>query len=175
VHQCTLHRFTHATQHEALTRTRTVLSLVSDNRKVTQLNLLPLDRLRLTGSDVAGHFNGTQRPRHRHSERFLAGPIPWPWIEAAMRLQGRVWHVATIIWHLASLNKRNRVRMEYKLARAAGMDRHTVRRALEKLEQAELVHVDRRRGRSPVVTILDLATTNSGERKAPEKVSAFQA
>jgi hypothetical protein len=31
-------------------------------------------------------------PRHRRGERFLKGPIPWPWISAAAALPGKALH-----------------------------------------------------------------------------------
>jgi hypothetical protein len=72
-----------------------------------------------------------------------------------MALPGRTWHVGTVIWYLAGLQKRHVVRLEYGKARDAGLDRHVVRRGLARLEEAGLVEVDRSRGRCPVVTILE--------------------
>jgi DNA-binding GntR family transcriptional regulator len=53
------------------------------------------------------------------------------------------------------MRKKRTVRFEYGRAADFGLHRHTVYRALEQLAGAGLVKVDRGRGRSPVVTILE--------------------
>ena len=125
--------------------------------EVLILDSLFIDRLQLTTNDLASLAHHKRPPRHRQGEHFLKGPVPWLWIAAAMKLPGRAWHVATILWYLAGLNKSNEIKMQYKLASASGLKRDVVRRGLKLLENANLISVERHPGRSPVVTLLERA------------------
>jgi len=51
--------------------------------------------------------------------------------------------------------KTNQVKLSGTLLRELGISRHAAYRALEWLEKAELIEVERHSGRSPVVTLLD--------------------
>lgn len=119
------------------------------------MDALDLDRLRLSDSDLQALVKRKRPPRHRRGQHFLRGPIPWSWIEVALPLAGRAWHVGTILWYLAGIKKSRTVKLEYGVARAVGLDRYVVRRGLANLEHAGLVQVERKPGRCPVVTILD--------------------
>jgi len=94
----------------------------------------------------------TRVPRHRKGERFLRGPIPWYWLQLAMRLPGKAFHVGIGLWFLAGLEKSGRVTCS---ASRLGLPRKTASRGLVALETAGLVKVERAAGRSPRVTILE--------------------
>jgi len=94
----------------------------------------------------------TKVPHHRKGERFLKGPIPWRWLQLAMRLPGKSFVVGIGLWYLAGLGKSGCVAYS---ARKVGLPRNTVYRGLRRLEGAGLVAVERAAGRSPRVTILD--------------------
>lgn len=118
------------------------------------MEALTQDRFQLSDSDLQSLAGRKRLPRHRRGERFLRGPIPWSWIAVAMKLPGRAWHVGTIVWFLAGLQKSSVVSIQYGLAKGAGLDRQVVRRGLRQLELAGLVLVERKPGRCPVVTLL---------------------
>ena len=106
--------------------------------------------------DFAALPKSRRLPRHSRGQKFLWGPIPWSWIEAAMRLPGRSSDVGIILWQVAGMRKNRIVRFEHKAARSVGIERRAVSRALASLENAGLVEVERKPGRCPVVTLLDL-------------------
>lgn len=114
------------------------------------------DQLRLPDRLVLPRNGQSGPPRHRKGERFLCGPIPLAWINIAMNLPGRSWHVATVIWFLAGLQRSSTVKLEYQAARDAGLDRHVVYRGLTNLERARLIDVERGQGRCPLVTLLEV-------------------
>ena len=93
-------------------------------------------------------------PGPKRGEHFLQGPIPWPWLSRAGRLPGRTLHVAIAIWHIAFMNKNPTVAVSNKILQSLDVDRYAKSRSLELLEKADLISVQRRTGRNPVVTIL---------------------
>jgi hypothetical protein len=88
-------------------------------------------------------------------ERFLHGPVPLPWFKAAARLPGRSLHVGMVLWHVAGLSGSVSVHLSNTLCLRFGLDRNAKYRALRSLGDAKLVAVRCKRGRSPLVTILD--------------------
>jgi hypothetical protein len=99
--------------------------------------------------------NGPSAARVRKAgQQFLKGPVPLPWLAAAARLPGRTLHVGIALWYLAGLRKTQTVTLSNKTLSQFGVDRHAKRRALEQLEAADLVKVDRQENRNPRVTIL---------------------
>lgn len=102
----------------------------------------------------------TTPPRHKRGEPFLKGPIPLDWLGRAAGLRGKSpVVVALALWFQAGVDKRRTVSLTGSLLGRFGSKRHSGYRGLVKLEQAGLVSVDRRPGRSPVVTLLDAAET----------------
>lgn len=88
-------------------------------------------------------------------DRFVKGPIPLPWIKAAARLKvARAMHVAVAIFYRSGLRKAETVKISPGFLAEFGVNRSTGYRALEALEGAGLVSVERRRGHAAVVTIL---------------------
>ena len=115
---------------------------------------IDLDRLRVATGVSGVPAGASGRPRPRPGERFLLGPVPWPWLEAAGRQRGRALHVGLALWHRAGLERRGRVRLPLACLRERGVDRYAARRGLRALEARGLVSVARAPGRAPVVTIL---------------------
>ena len=95
-------------------------------------------------------------PRPRAGEKFLKGPIPLDWLSTAARLPGRSLHVAIAIWFTASLARSATVPLSNVASLTFGLDRNAKYRALQWLEEAGLISVQRKLGRSPVVTLLEL-------------------
>jgi hypothetical protein len=97
-------------------------------------------------------------PRPRRGELYLGGRMPMSWAERAAVLPGRAWQLACALWFEATCGKRRAtVSVSTKTRKRFGLQRRqTFYRALAALERAGLVSVDRRRGRAPLVTILDI-------------------
>ena len=99
-------------------------------------------------------------PRPKAGEKFLRGPIPLSWLSVAAQLPGKSLHVAIAIWLMASLAKSAIVPLSNAAALPFGLDRNAKYRALEWLEEAGLISVERKAGRSPVVTVLEVEAPN---------------
>lgn len=130
---------------------------------MTQVDLFDPARLRLPDhrQSVLSPTTKTRTPRHKPGELFLKGPIPWDWLARAAVLPGKALSVALVVWHLAGLCKSHTIQLKPSKVRSMGMSPRVGRRGLKALEDAGLVSVDRHRGRSPDVTILDASTQNS--------------
>jgi len=82
------------------------------------------------------------------------GPLPLGWLECAAGLPGRSIHVALALWHETTRSGSMCVALSNTLCLRFHVDRNAKYRALRSLETAGLVIVERRRGRSPRVTLL---------------------
>jgi len=117
-----------------------------------------LDRLRLPDSYPPRKRERVGRPpRHRPGERFLRGPIPWDWLTKAARQPGRALHVALELWRWAGIKRTREISLSLSgAARELGTSRSALSRGLRALEGAGLVSVERKAGRKPTVTLLDV-------------------
>ena len=93
------------------------------------------------------------------TDKYLAGPIPLEWLESAGREAGHALHVGIALWHQARLTGTAVVTPPKAFLDGMGVNRWAVGRALEALEQAGLVSVERAAGRKPVVTLLAAGST----------------
>src|SRR5262245_47653856 len=86
-------------------------------------------------------------PRPHHRERFLKGPVPWPWLKRAMALPGKALAVGLMLWLQHGITGRRTVL--FCLARAAGegIPTTTARRAIRGLEADRLISIHRLPGR----------------------------
>lgn len=114
-----------------------------------------IDPSRFRLSSKLGTRSSARLPRPKAGERFLKGPIPMDWLSAAARLPGKSLHVAIAIWFTASLNKSATVPLSNLAGLPFGLDRNAKYRALKWLEDESLVSIERKLGRSPVVTLLE--------------------
>ena len=114
---------------------------------------IDLDRLRLAS-----------RPRQSRCDKhiglkpgqgFVKGPIPLPWLEIAARLPGKSIHAGLALWYVSGLTRSRSVPLSNIASRRFGLDRNAKYRALQWLEEAGLVAVQRKLGRAPLVTILE--------------------
>jgi DNA-binding transcriptional ArsR family regulator len=94
-------------------------------------------------------------PRHRRGERFLKGPIPWTWLEAAARQPGQALHVGIVLWQLAGMKGSSCVAINLSRLDGLGVSRYAASRGLKALRTAGLVAFENRQGRTAVVTVLD--------------------
>ena len=83
------------------------------------------------------------------------------WLSAAARLPGKSLHVAIAIWFTASLNKSATVPLSNLAGLPFGLDRNAKYRALKWLEDESLVSIERKLGRSPVVTLLEYGSDHA--------------
>lgn len=116
-----------------------------------------IERLQLPTPSAPTTITRQRTPRHRPGERFLRGPISWPWLGRAARCPGQALAVGLALWYLAGMKKSKTVRLSTSMLRVdLGVQCDAVRRGLTALESAHLVSVERHVGRKPVVTILDM-------------------
>lgn len=114
----------------------------------------PMDIKRLRVRTAPRAMGRTRPPRHVKGEGFLKGPIPLVWLETAARLPGRSLHAGLALWYAAGLTRSAIVPLSNISGFRFGLDRNAKYRALEWLEGAGLIKVERKLGRAPVVTIL---------------------
>lgn len=125
--------------------------------------------MRLTSEQIPEQLSEISRRRRYErlqcrGERFIKGPIPWPWVRQAAALPGKTLAVAMAIWHIAGMAKsRKDIRVTEKLGAQLGVDRKARYRALERLEAAGLIVVHRRPGACPRVDILHEPGISDGE------------
>lgn len=115
-----------------------------------------IDIARLRLKETRPIADRTAPPRHGKGQKFLKGPIPMSWLNAAMALPGKALHVGVMAWFRAGLKRNKEVAVSLSRFREVGISRSSASRALSRLEKAGLVSVSRGRGRKPVVTLLPL-------------------
>lgn len=93
--------------------------------------------------------------------KFLRGPVDWPWLSTAARLPGCALHVAIAIHFLNGFKQTGTVKLSPSVCRELGLKRHTVYRAIDELKEAGLISVIRRKGCSPIVTLCDPINLNA--------------
>jgi hypothetical protein len=93
-------------------------------------------------------------PATQPNQRFLKGPVPWPWIEVAAKLPGKALAVGIALWRLAGAVKSKTIRLSNAEVSELGCDRNAKSRALRDLERAGLITVERQPGCSPRVTLV---------------------
>lgn len=102
--------------------------------------------------------NKSCRPDRKPPKRFIKGPIPLEWIQAAARLPGRSLHVGLVLWYLAGVRRSKQGPISYTVASYFGLNRHTVYRGLARLEEAALITVSRKHGRRLGFSLMEEAT-----------------
>jgi hypothetical protein len=92
---------------------------------------------------------------------FIKGPLPVIWLSKAGRLKGKTAEVSLVLWYLAGMMKSTTFPVSNKIPLEFGVDRHAKRRALKQLKDANLIRILQLPGRSPIVTILELDSSES--------------
>ena len=92
-------------------------------------------------------------PRPQRGEKFVRGPIPLDWIKAAIPCGRKSINVVLALWYLAGFNRSNPIKLTPATLLDFGVSAESARSILKRFEQVGLVSVDRKRGRSPIVTI----------------------
>lgn len=84
---------------------------------------------------------------------FVRGPVQLEWLQQAIPLGRKALHVAMAIWYTAGFKRQGTIKLTRKKLEVFQVTTETARTLLHKFEAAGLVSVDRKRGRSPIVTI----------------------
>jgi len=126
-----------------------------------------VDRLRLDPSLIPTPLARSVRsvPRHQPGERFLRGPVPWAWLEAAARQPGKGLHVGVVLWQLVGMKRSACVTLNLSRLGTLGVSRYAASRGLKALRAARLVRFEKRPGRTTRVTVLNVsadATVDGG-------------
>ena len=95
----------------------------------------------------------SRRGQQRAHVRFLKA-VPLPLLQKAARLPGRALALYLAIRHRSDLRRGQAVTLPAAYLRDWGISRYAQDRALVVLETADLVDVERRRGRPALVTVL---------------------
>jgi hypothetical protein len=117
------------------------------------MEIIDLEKYRLPPGMSAPAKPKKKPPRQWRGE-FLRGPIPWPWLTAAMALPGRALAVGLVLWRQAGCRKAMTFALTLAKLAECGIHRDTGRRALRALERASLIALRRQPGRAIEVTIL---------------------
>ena len=80
--------------------------------------------------------------------------MPAAWLEAAAKLPGKSMHLAVMLLRLSMIEQTDRVVLSNRACERFGLDRNAKYRALLSLEDAGLITVQRKLGRSPIVMIV---------------------
>lgn len=118
--------------------------------------LLPYETLSsLTQARVA-------KQREERSKLYFGGQISLQWWIKAGQLPGKALHIALAIGWISTVRKKKTIPLQNYPWIEFQFDRTTAYRALRALEIAKLISIDRRRGRHPMVTILDVLERDQG-------------
>ncbi len=98
--------------------------------------------------------NRRRAVQKKWDSQFIAGPIPIPWITHAASLPGKSLSVALAVWFESRKRYWKPIRAGNALLSRFHVSRQQGYRALNMLESAGLISIERHRGRSPVVTIV---------------------
>ncbi len=94
---------------------------------------------------------------------FLKGPIPLWWLEGAGKLPGKALHVGISLWFLSGVTKSDTVRFNQCQQERYGVKRDAARRAIQALEKANLIAVNRGCGKRQEVTIIRMSNLANSE------------
>ena len=79
--------------------------------------------------------------------------LPWNTLERVCKLSPSALKAFIVLCKLKALQKRNRLKFEYKWSRNLGLSRQGVYRALDELAIEGLLSIERKAGSCPVVTV----------------------
>jgi DNA-binding MarR family transcriptional regulator len=93
--------------------------------------------------------------RSRAASRFLRGPIPWCDLSKAAALGGKALALFLAIHHQCALRRNPTVKLPGSLLASLSIGRRAAADALDRLERAGLVTVQRHNKSKPVITIVN--------------------
>ncbi len=108
-----------------------------------------------TGKTNASQPIAEREVKHSNrQQRFLKGPVPLHWLIAASQLPGKALAVGIAIWFRAGLTRSSSITLSSSHLALWGIDRSAKLRALNALEEASLIALERRNGKNPIITII---------------------
>jgi len=113
-----------------------------------------------TGRDLAeltlSDFNQsiTRFRRQGVVVKFIRGPLPQEWISRACRLGGKCANLALALWYVHGMAG-NPIKLSRRVRSEFGLGDSSTYYGLQLMEKAGLIRVERRRGRTPRVTMLN--------------------
>lgn len=87
--------------------------------------------------------------------KFIKGPLPLDWFSRAAALPGKALNVALALWRMCGLCRSKTFAFKRSAFAVLNVSPDAMYDALTNLEGAGLIRVERHRGRSPTVTIID--------------------
>ena len=90
--------------------------------------------------------------KQRRRQQFIR--VPWSWFERLRTGRGCTYRVALYLLYQHWKNGGRPVRLSNVALAEAGVSRNSKWRALQELEEADLIRVEGQRRKSPVVTVL---------------------
>ena len=119
---------------------------------------LDLNQYRIQEQEIAGRKevpSCRKKRLPRFKSRFLRGPVPLGWLQAAIRAGGAAISVGIMLWHLHGMKKSFTFKVGIgDLATLMGKRWGTSQSGLIALERENLISVQRHAGRKPIITIL---------------------
>jgi hypothetical protein len=140
-----------------------------------------LNRLRLPTQQHSTHaqpnsngLKSSSKARWVQGE-FLKGPIPLDWLGRASKLPGKA-PLATAVAIMFEVGRRRspQITLTTAILDRFGINRKAKYRGLEQLEEANLVKVDRRPRKNPIVTVLAVEGDTSPFPKAEKSSESLE-
>lgn len=116
----------------------------------------------ITEGDICRILGSRRTVRRKSGDEFLRGPIPLPWLARAAALRGKALAVGIAIWFKHGATKGKPVKASASLLDKLKVNRKSGYRALESLESAGLINVQRQAGRAPIVNIVAVSPAPDG-------------
>jgi hypothetical protein len=111
-----------------------------------------VDNLRLRAGIVVPEQRAVE-PRKLEKRRKHFVRVPWHWTEALKGAPGQTYALAHHLLYLHWKNNGAPIKLANGMLEIDGINRHAKWRALSELERRGLVVIERRRRRSPIVTL----------------------
>jgi len=88
-------------------------------------------------------------------EQCASSLFPIEWIARAAALPGKSFHVAIMLWYFSEKERDSNIQLTNKCLEKFSVDRNAKYRALGWLENAGLISISQKVGKTPVVTLLE--------------------
>lgn len=85
---------------------------------------------------------------------FLRGPIPLAWLGRAASLPGKTINVAIALWWCHGMAKGKPFKLTQTALKTLNIERDAASTGLTRLEEADLIRVERRPGQRPTISML---------------------
>ena len=105
---------------------------------------------------------------------FLAGPIPLDWLHKAAELPGKSLNVAFAIWWLNGMAKGKPLKLTRLSLNSFCVKREAASAALNRLEMAGLIQLQRSLGKRPTISILPCVSSKDASATSPTNLSELR-